>query len=99
MFASFIPEIMDIVGSRQRYGGVYDKGVGVRYVRPHTSSVIVVSRYSSATHVTFSGAGPRQLPYVIMSSKSIIKRAYVIMSNGALKLFTGECSSHEFRFQ
>ncbi len=31
MFASFIPEIMDIVGKRERYGGTYDKPVGVRY--------------------------------------------------------------------
>ena len=30
MFASFIPEIMDIVGKRERYGGIYDKSAGVR---------------------------------------------------------------------
>ena len=30
MFASFVPEIMDIVGRRERYKGMYDKPVGVR---------------------------------------------------------------------
>ena len=32
MFASFVPEIVDIVGRRERYGGTYDKPVGVRQV-------------------------------------------------------------------
>lgn len=30
MFASFIPEIMDILGSRSKYTGAYDKQPGKR---------------------------------------------------------------------
>ena len=30
MFASFIPAIADIVGKRQRYGGFYERTVGIR---------------------------------------------------------------------
>jgi len=31
MFASFIPEIMDILGTRSKYGGSYKKEHGKRY--------------------------------------------------------------------
>ena len=31
MFASFIPEMMEIFGRRQRYIGTYEKPSGVRY--------------------------------------------------------------------
>jgi len=33
MFASFIPEIMDILGTRSKYGGSYKKEHGKRSVR------------------------------------------------------------------
>ena len=32
MFAGFVPEIMEIIGRRERYGGTYDKPAGVKYV-------------------------------------------------------------------
>ena len=49
MFASFVPEIMDIVGRRERYGGTYDKPVGVRYVLQKMLMIIV-----SASNSAFS---------------------------------------------
>ena len=33
MFAGFVPEIMEIIGRRERYGGTYDKPAGVKYVK------------------------------------------------------------------
>jgi potassium large conductance calcium-activated channel subfamily M alpha protein 1 len=33
MFASFVPEALEILGKRQMYNGHYDKPLGIRYYR------------------------------------------------------------------
>jgi len=47
MFASFIPEIMDILGTRSKYGGAYKKEHGKRSVMNR-----YVSRYSICLSVS-----------------------------------------------
>ncbi len=54
MFASFVPEIMDIVGRRERYGGTYDKPVGVRYVLQKMLMIIVSVRNSAFSRSAIS---------------------------------------------
>ena len=36
MFAGFVPEIMEILGKRERYRGSYEKPSGVKYVHLKT---------------------------------------------------------------
>uniref|UniRef100_A0A915IRK7 BK channel n=1 Tax=Romanomermis culicivorax TaxID=13658 RepID=A0A915IRK7_ROMCU len=54
MFASYIPEIADLVGSRQKYGGVYKGERGKRYVNLECSlagsadaCLVLANKYSS----------------------------------------------------
>ncbi|KAK2098415.1 hypothetical protein P7K49_023866 [Saguinus oedipus] len=87
MFASYVPEIIELIGNRKKYGGSYSAAMFARYVPEIAALILNRNKFGG----TFNKHGGRKVLHAIPDESSVwlFKRECFLLGN-----YFSVCSDH-----